>query len=342
MRRTSRPVFGNAGPLAVVAVAGLVTCVDFAPAEAQWWDQPPRRERRLSSPPTAPKPDETTFSREIKHPLMAVVSLGEQRITIYDANGKLVRAPVSSGTTGNESPVGLFTIIQKNRDHVSNIYEGASMPFMQRITWSGIALHAGALPGYPASHGCVRLPIQFSSMLFGITRLGMTVVIADARTFPMDVVHPGMVLGNYARQEFGAVDAALMQSAYSERQIAQPRQTSVVVSAPDRKIRVFENDRLVASGKVTIRDDRQPVANSAYVLHGYDPAKQELRWSTAGFGKTAREDTAARLQRFQADNKVREEIRKRMHQGMTVVTTDQRSSNATRSKSNFVVIDGLY
>ncbi|MFO1034857.1 MAG: L,D-transpeptidase [Hyphomicrobiales bacterium] len=275
-------------------------------------------------------------------PMVVIVSIPDQRVYVYRNGIRVASSSCSTGKPGHETPTGVFKILQKDKNHRSSTYNNAPMPNMNRLTWSGIALHAGQLPGYPASHGCVRLPIQFSSMLFGITRLGMTVVIADARTFPMDVVHPGMVLGNYARQEFGAVDAALMQSAYSERQIAQPRQTSVVVSAPDRKIRVFENDRLVASGKVTIRDDRQPVANSAYVLHGYDPAKQELRWSTAGFGKTAREDTAARLQRFQADNKVREEIRKRMHQGMTVVTTDQRSSNATRSKSNFVVIDGLY
>ena len=94
---------------------------------------------------------------------MAIVSLSNQRITIYDADGWILRAPVSSGQPGYETPAGIYSVIQKEEEHHSNLYDDASMPFMQRITWSGIALHAGLLPGYPASHGCVRMPFDFAA-----------------------------------------------------------------------------------------------------------------------------------------------------------------------------------
>jgi lipoprotein-anchoring transpeptidase ErfK/SrfK len=93
---------------------------------------------------------------------MAIVSIESQHVTIYDADGWILRAPVSSGTTGRETPSGVFTVVQKDKDHRSNLYDDAWMPHMLRITWSGIALHGGPLPGYAASHGCVRMPYDFA------------------------------------------------------------------------------------------------------------------------------------------------------------------------------------
>ena len=93
---------------------------------------------------------------------MAIVSLRSRQITVYDANGGTLQAPVSSGEKGRETPAGVFSVIQKNADHYSNIYDNAWMPHMHRLTWSGIALHGGPLPGYAASHGCVRLPFAFA------------------------------------------------------------------------------------------------------------------------------------------------------------------------------------
>jgi len=99
-------------------------------------------------------------SRTAAEPIIAVVSLRSQRMTVYDADGWIARAPVSSGQKGRETPAGIFSVIQKNAEHYSNLYDDAYMPHMQRLTWSGIALHGGALPGYPASHGCVRMPFD--------------------------------------------------------------------------------------------------------------------------------------------------------------------------------------
>ena len=121
---------------------------------------------------------------------MAVVSLSRQRVTVYDADGWIMRAPVSSGRTGYETPAGVYSILQRKVEHFSNLYDDAEMPFMQRLTWSGIALHAGALPGYPASHGCVRMPHGFAERLFEVTRLGMRVIVMRDDIGPADISHP--------------------------------------------------------------------------------------------------------------------------------------------------------
>lgn len=122
-------------------------------------------------------------------PHVIVVSIKSQRAALY-ANGKLVmESPVSSGMPSHPTPTGIFSVIQKNRHHRSNIYSGAPMPYMQRLTWSGIALHQGVLPGRPASHGCIRLPEQFANYLWRTTRLGARVVVSREDTAPYDVAH---------------------------------------------------------------------------------------------------------------------------------------------------------
>ena len=122
--------------------------------------------------------------------MLAVVSLGDQRVTIYGPNGPIMQGPVSSGATPNDTPVGIYAVLQKNREHYSNRYDDAAMPFMQRITWTGIALHAGPLPGYPASHGCVRLNQDFARELFDKTKLGMRVIVSRNNMAPAPISHP--------------------------------------------------------------------------------------------------------------------------------------------------------
>src|SRR3954453_1384781 len=138
----------------------------------------------------APPPKEATAPRNAGEPIMAIVSIKSQQVTFYDADGWILRAPVSTGTTEYETPAGVFAIVQKKKDHRSNMYDDAWMPHMQRITWNGIALHGGPLPGHAASHGCVRLPFGFAERLFEKTKLGMRVIIAPPDVAPVDVVHP--------------------------------------------------------------------------------------------------------------------------------------------------------
>jgi hypothetical protein len=123
--------------------------------------------------------DEDSVSTEPIEPLRLVVSLSEQRVDVYRGNAVIDSSPVSTGMQGFSTPAGVYSILEKRKWHRSNLYSAAPMPFMQRLTWSGIALHAGRLPGYPASHGCIRLPEEFAQKLFGETSVGVDVVITQ-------------------------------------------------------------------------------------------------------------------------------------------------------------------
>ncbi len=178
--------------LAIAGLAALIAAGDHAGATDR------RGERRV----------ESVESRTAGEPIMAIVSLRDQRITVYDANGWILRAPVSSGQKGRETPAGIFSIIQKEAEHYSNLYDDAYMPHMQRITWSGIALHGGPLPGYAASHGCVRMPFDFAAQLFDETELGMRVIVAPRDVTPVEIAHPVLALSKPGAGALAAARAA--------------------------------------------------------------------------------------------------------------------------------------
>jgi hypothetical protein len=168
-------------------------------------------------------------------PVMAIVSLSRQRVAVYDARGKMLEAPVSTGKTGYDTPPGIYSVIQKNRDHYSNLYDDAAMPFMQRITWSGIALHAGALPGYPASHGCIRMPHEFAGQLFDLTRMGMRVVVVRDDMSPVDFAHPALFkpgpVGPSPTQLGAHVENVSVALAPTRRSIAAAKAVAAEVAA---------------------------------------------------------------------------------------------------------------
>jgi L,D-transpeptidase catalytic domain len=141
-------------------------------------------------------PTEATAPRAAGEPIMAIVSIKSQQVTFYDADGWILRAPVSTGITGRETPAGVFAVIEKDKDHHSTLYDDAWMPNMQRITWNGIALHGGPLPGYAASHGCVRMPYDFAEELFDKTWIGMRVIISPNDAAPVEFSHPALFVPN--------------------------------------------------------------------------------------------------------------------------------------------------
>ena len=270
------------------------------------------------------------------------MSIPDQRVHVYRNGVRIGASSCSTGKAGHRTPTGVFTILQKDKHHRSSTYNGAPMPNMNRLTWSGIALHAGQLPGYPASHGCVRLPMGFSELLFGVTRLGMTVVIADDTSQPSSVTHPGMILGQYARNEFHAVQTALLRQAYAEGHEATPKTTAVVVSRKSQTARVLENGREVARGRVAIKDPGKPLGNRVYTLAQADADADRLTWLASSF--TASTDPFAQpqtLERISIDPALLEQARRRMHMGMTLVTTDDADtiSRRTTARTGFVVMD---
>ena len=141
-------------------------------------------------------PTESVAPRHAGEPIMAIVSIKSQQVTFYDSDGWILRAPVSTGTKGRETPAGVFAVIEKDEDHHSSLYDDAWMPHMQRITWNGIALHGGPLPGYAASHGCVRMPFGFAEKLFDKTRIGMRVIISPEDAAPVDFSHAALFMPN--------------------------------------------------------------------------------------------------------------------------------------------------
>ena len=144
---------------------------------------PARRER------AEPK-KEVGFGEMPKGPLQIVVSIDHQRVTLFSNGVRVAQGPVSTGVPGHPTPMGVFSIIEKDRYHHSNLYSNAPMPFMQRITWSGVALHEGVLPGYPASHGCIRMSRDFAQKLWPTTKLGARVIVARGELAPVDFEHP--------------------------------------------------------------------------------------------------------------------------------------------------------
>jgi hypothetical protein len=164
----------------IASVAALISASDLGQAKA-------RNDHAAKA-----RNDESVAMRPAGEPIMAIVSLRDQQITIYDDKGSIMRAPVSSGQKGRETPAGIFSVLQKNKEHYSNLYDDAFMPHMQRLTWSGIALHGGPLPGYPASHGCIRLPYSFAERLFGTTKVGMRVIVAPHGVAPVAIEHPAL------------------------------------------------------------------------------------------------------------------------------------------------------
>jgi lipoprotein-anchoring transpeptidase ErfK/SrfK len=141
-------------------------------------------------------PAVATAPRAVGEPIMAIVSIKSQQVTFYDADGWILRAPVSTGVTGRETPAGVFAIVEKERDHYSTMYDDAWMPNMQRLTWNGIALHGGPLPGYAASHGCIRMPYRFAEKLYDKTWIGMRVIVSPNDAAPVEISHPALFTPN--------------------------------------------------------------------------------------------------------------------------------------------------
>jgi hypothetical protein len=162
---------------AVAALTGLTA--DGSAAQAR-----PARSAEVAAP------------RAAGEPIMAIVSIKSQQVTFYDADGWILRAPVSTGVTGRETPAGIFAVIEKEKDHHSTMYDDAWMPNMQRITWNGIALHGGPLPGYAASHGCIRMPYDFAEKLYDKTSIGMRVIISPNDAAPVEISHPALFMPN--------------------------------------------------------------------------------------------------------------------------------------------------
>jgi len=288
------------------------------------------------------KPGQFTWQPELqpRGPVSIIVSIKEQLLRVHRRGRLIGVSTVSTGKKGHETPMGVFTVLQKNKDHVSNIYN-SEMPFMQRLTWTGIALHAGALPGYPASHGCVRMPLKFAEVLFGATKLGTPVVIANRFTNPTPVVSSGVAGRKFTRAEIGGM--AGRTRAYLDGEPEERPVTSVLVSRKDGHVIVLENGVIVAEGTATITDPGQAFPSEIFVLNGAAGDGGDLSWEAIGYDDSAvgpANGTAGSdvLDRIKGSEDVAAAIAERLAPGMILLVTDDSLAADTRSADDFVVM----
>ncbi len=289
------------------------------------------------------KPGEFTWhpERSPEGPVMIVVSLPEQRVHVYRNGVRIAVSTCSSGKPGHETPTGIFTILQKDKNHRSSTYNNAPMPNMNRLTWSGVALHAGNLPGYPASHGCVRLPLDFSEKLFTVTHVGTPVILSGAHTDPYELTHPGMLLGDYAEQEAEQAVGALKGKSHPKDWSGGETYpvTTVLASSHDSSIALLQDGRDIAKGKLTIRGPRK-LGEHVFVLRG--ASGNRLSWH----GVSHHADPAfplsqedALVSRLSGDRSFVAELKRHMHPGMMMVVTDLPTSAGRRSDRDFVIMN---
>lgn len=201
-------------------------------------------------------------------PMVVVASLDEQRLYAY-RNGVLVAvSTISTGRPGHETPTGVFTILEKDKDHRSKKYNNAPMPYEERLTWDGIALHAGGLPGYPESHGCLHLPTEFARLLFGATTMGMTVVITTQGTAPAAMVHPGVLSPvdprSGKRVEFPPLPDGNAYRWAPER--AKEGPISLILSRSDQQIVVLRGGVEIGRSRLVLHDARRRKGTHVYVM----------------------------------------------------------------------------
>ncbi|HEY8277480.1 MAG TPA: L,D-transpeptidase family protein, partial [Methyloceanibacter sp.] len=278
--------------------------------------------------------------------VLGVVALAEQRITLYDAKGPVLRASISSGRNNYETPAGVFGVLQKEAEHYSNRYDDAAMPFMQRITWSGIALHAGPLPGYPASHGCIRLPYKFAEQIFGMTKLGFRVVIARKDVAPTILSHPLLSrlvpsFPDAAAPQAAAHPATRLQDIATEKREASEaaakkadEATAVARAQAAAGKRVAK--LLLAAEDAKGRAERQLEAAGRDFAQAKSPAR--IRMAQSRMSEAAQElsDATARLEatRLQAQPKIdaAEEARKAAEAAEAAKSAAQEQARAARRK----------
>ncbi len=237
---------------------------------------------------------ESRITGEPVEPMMAIVLLRNQRITVYDARGWIMRAPVSSGQKGRETPAGIFSVIEKQAEHYSNLYDDAYMPHMQRVTWSGIALHGGPLPGYAASHGCVRMPYDFARRLFGVTKLGMRVIVAPTDLAPVEIVYPVPFATGPAAGTVAAARAAEANEAASKADEARLATVTTSREAALAMMHVAENLKLRAAAQLAAAG--RPAAASAESIEAREQAEDAKAKAAATAAELEAQWTAAKAE----------------------------------------------
>jgi hypothetical protein len=270
-------------------------------------------------------------------PVVIIVSLPGQRMYVYRNGVRIGVSTVSTGTKSHATPTGIFTILQKKVSHESNIYKGAQMPHMQRLTWTGIAMHAGHLPGYPASHGCVRLPVDFAAKLYSVTDNGTSVIITDDKFAPGETAEPGRLLSGKA----GAPSTPALAEGQFEwhPEDAPTGPVSIILSTFDQQAYVYRNGIEIGRTAVSTTGLGQGLGSHVYsALDKFDSNGRREWISTASFGRTLAPDVKEVVNRVSIAPEFLEHARATVSPGATLVITDLPVSSQTRSGPGFDIL----
>lgn len=269
-------------------------------------------------------------------PVVILVSIPEQMLYVYRNGVRIGRSTISSGRAGHDTPTGVFTILQKNVKHVSTIYKGAEMPYMERLTWGGIALHAGDLPGFPASHGCVRLPLDFAQKLYTVTTTGTTVIISGGKASPQQTIQPGLLLGG--NDSGDETDAAAGGFTWTpEKSPSGP--VSILYSAADRQVYVYRNGVEIGRGAVAGPGSGKAFGNHVYVALDQTDLLGNRQWTAVGSANgSGAPDLRGLVKQLQISPDFLAQVRGVVVPGTTLVVTDVAVNRGTQSKPGFNIL----
>ncbi|MCP1844919.1 lipoprotein-anchoring transpeptidase ErfK/SrfK [Bradyrhizobium sp. USDA 4524] len=333
--------------LAILTTAGTVAASTQADAALYYWNrdsafygdyepmplpQPHRQKPKRSTAKKNPAIEKEAGSKP-QGPLIISVSIDQQRVSLYDANGLYAESPVSTGMKGHSTPMGVFSVIQKQKYHQSNIYSGAPMPYMQRITWSGIAMHAGVLPGYPASHGCIRMPMSFAVKMYNWTRMGARVFVTPGTISPESFSHPLLVTQKVAPQQPVADDILKMDAPLgvksdkgADKQSSLDLRSSVGHAAASLRDNTHTADASsampAASASVTMSDASSSTARDAIAEKIAADKSETVKPETAAADKPAETNSAGHDSNATTDDKT---------VGETTASTDTPKSEVSAS-----------
>src|SRR6266513_4957458 len=269
-------------------------------------------------------------------PLLIVASITEQVAYVYRNGICIARSSVSTGRPGHRTPTGVFTILEKEVHHTSSIYKGAEIPYMERVTWGGIALHAGDLPGYPDSHGCIRLPLKFSKLLFGVTMKGATVIIADEHSAPAETVHPGLFFTQSGEES--ETEAAGQFEWNPDKSSSGP--VSLIVSSADKTVYAYRNGVEIGRAGIPNSQVILPLNNRVFsALEGTD-ADGHLRWvevTSAGKDSSSQSLFLA-AQKSQLPAEFLDKAKAVITPGTTIIFTGKPVNPTTQSPTDFQIL----
>ena len=312
-----------------VTIAIAVTLVPLS-ITSRSYAQAHTKGREVAPLTPALKPGDYVWHPEVAPagPVVILVSLPDQLLYVYRNGLRIGRSTVSTGKPGKSTPTGVFTVLQKKVRHESSIYKGAQMPHMQRLTWTGVAIHAGNLPGYPASAGCVRLPVDFAANLYSVTTIGTTVIIADHKSAPKETVKPGLLFSS---------NTGTAASGFKWTPEKAPKgPVSIIISGADRAAYVYRNG--VEIGRTPVSGVERLSGSYVFTaLESFDSSGRREWISTASSGRRVPnlKDLANRVR---ISSEFDDDIRALITPGTTLVVTNLPVGTGTHSAPGFNIL----